>query len=204
MPEDKTDEKWITRGGEHMRVDDDPEKLTREKLPSARGEKAKNTKEALSKEYKKRSNLYKSILKVRDVIIFDKNQKEGVIAGFEGDQVKILFNKRIVYEWSNDVFLKSECLDDNIHWDTMTKSDRLILCKKSRMSEGYTNRNWNSLEPIFRDLLKNVSPAGFDSGSPGTNNPIYNPINTDKTVSQRIKEEIESQHEDEGKEKGSD
>jgi len=192
---------WITIGGRKIELKPDEilEDKIREKLPSVRGEKESATKRTMKKSYFKRNNLYKSIMKIRDVVLFDKMQKEGIIAGFEGSQVKILFNKRIVYEFTNDVFLKSECIDDNAHWDTIPNTDRLVLCSKARLPDHYIMRNWNSLDANFRTLIKSVSPAGMDVGSPSSNNPIYNPINEDKTISQRIREEVEAQRKDENK-----
>ena len=68
---DKDAEEWITIGGKKMRIDagEDKEDITREPMPSARGEKQANTKEA-QKVYKKRLNLIKSIFKPSDLISF--------------------------------------------------------------------------------------------------------------------------------------
>jgi len=96
----------------------------------------------------------------------------------------------------DSTFKKSELIG-NIHWDTLTKVDRIELLSKSNIDKSFSDRNWMNLPTELRTVIQKInSPAGYDTSSGGTNNPIYNPIKDDKTVSQSIKEEIESQHKD--------
>lgn len=209
MPESekptKTQEsKWITVQGKKIEIKpgEDLDEKTREKLPSARGEKEKNTKEALSKIYVPRYDYQKSIFQPRDEVVFNKYQDEGIVAGADGEYIKILSKGRITSFHKNGVFKKNELIE-NTHWDTMTKECRLYCLNKAGLGSAYVGRNWMALQPNIRMLVRKTnSPAGYESTSSGVGNPIYNPLNEDKTVSQRIKEEEEKQHEkDEDSEK---
>jgi len=199
---DKDTEEWITVGGKKIRIDagEDKEDITREKLPSARGEKQHNTKEA-QKMYKKRYNLIKSPFKTRDEVVFAEYNKSGVIAGLNGDKINILSEGRMYPIQKNNVFKKSELLG-GIHWDTMTNVDRVLILKSSNLPTFYNKQNWGNLSHEIRESLlkntleKNTSPAGTTTSTTGIHNPIYNPINEEKTVTDRIADEMKRQHSD--------
>ena len=200
MPENvkNPESTWITVQGKHVEVEagEDIADKIREKLPSARGEKEKNTKETLSKEYTKRYNYQKSIFQSRDEVVYDEYKKSGVVAGVDGDVIKILNEGRIVSIHKNGVFKKSELID-GVHWDSMSKEYRIYCLNKVGIGSTYLGRNWMELQPNIRIEIRKInSPAGYESTSSGVGNPIFNPINEDKTVSQRIKEEEEKQHEE--------
>lgn len=198
--ENKDTEKWITIGGKKMRVDagEDQEELTREKMPSLRGEKESNTKEAQKSMYKKRFDLIKSPFKPRDKVVFAEYEKSGVIAGLDGGKVNILSENRIYPVLKNHVFKKSELIG-GVHWDTMTNTKRVEVLKSANIPPYYNKQNWGNLDWKIRDvLLKNTSPAGTTTSTTGIHNPIYNPINEEKTVDERIKQEMQRQHEDKG------
>lgn len=201
MPEkeesgDKAEEKWITVGGKKVRIPagEEGEDLVREKLPSVRGQKESNTKEAQKSIYKMRFNLIKSVFKPRDQVVFAEYNKSGVVAGINGDIVNILCENRIYPILKNHVFKKSELLDGR-HWDTMTNVDRVETLKSCNLPAFYNKQNWGNLATEIREqLLKGTSPAGMTTSTPGANNAIYNPINEEKSVSDRIKDEIKRQH----------
>lgn len=196
----KENEKWITIGGKKIQVDtveEAEEKTIGEKLPSVRGAKESATKEA-QKSYEVRHGLIKSLFKIRDEVVFDKYTKSGVISGIDGDLLKIVYNKRVARVEKNHTFKKDELLG-KYHWDTLTKADRVEVLGKQNISKDYSNQNWGNLPyEIRQHLLKNVSPAGTTTSTTGIHNPIYNPINEEKTVADRIDEEIKRQHEDTG------
>lgn len=204
MPESenptKTEEsKWITIGGKKVEIKpgEEGEENIREKLPSVRGEKEKNTKEALSKSYVKRYDLIKSIFNPRDEVVFDEYKKNGIVAGSDGNHLKILNKGEIISVHKNSVFKKSELIGD-VHWDTISDRDRLFILEKAGLHPSYRGRDWMSIQPNIREVIRKTStPAGYDSSNSGVSNPIYNPVSEDKTVSQRLKEEEESQHENE-------
>jgi len=191
---DKDTEEWITVGGKKMRVDAgaDKEDLTREKMPSARGEKEKNTKEA-QKVYKKRFELIKTIFKTRDQVVFAEYNKSGVVAGLNGDKLNIMSEGRIYPVSKNSVFKKSELLGDR-HWDTMTNVSRVQILKSFNLPTYYNKQNWGNISIEIRQaLLKNAAPAGTTTADAGIHNPIYNPINEEKSVSTTIDDEIKRQ-----------
>ncbi len=191
---DKDAEEWITVGGKKMRIDagEDKEDLTRAKMPRARGEKQANTKEA-QKVYKKRLELIKSIFKTRDEVVFAEYNKSGVVAGLNGDKLNIMSEGRIYPVHKNNVFKKSELLGDR-HWDTMTNVSRVQILKSSNLPTFYNKQNWGNISMEIREaLLKNASPAGTTTSDAGIHNPIYNPINEEKSVSNTIDDEIKRQ-----------
>jgi len=192
---DKDAEEWITVGGKKMRVDagEDKENLTRTPMPSLRGEKESNTKEA-QKMYKTRFDLIKSQFKPRDEVVFAQYQKEGIVSGIDGGKVNIISDNRSYPVLKNHVFKKSELID-NVHWDTMTNVDRVETLKAHGLPTYYNKQNWGNLDYRIKDaLLKNVSPAGTTTSTTGIHNPIYNPINEEKSVSDTIVDELDRQH----------
>ena len=191
----KESEQWITVGGKKMKIDpdEDKESLTRSPMPSVRGEKESNTKEA-QKVYKHRYNLIKGIFRIRDPVVFAEYKKSGVISGLNGDRVLIHSEGRIYPVSKNDVFKKSELLEGR-HWDTMTNVDRVQILKSCNLPTLYNKQNWGNLSFDVRSaLLKNIAPAGTTTSTTGIHNPIYNPIKEEKTVSDTLKEELNRQH----------
>lgn len=199
MPSE-TDEKkdsstWVTVGGKKIEIPagEEGEEYLREKLPSARGMKESNTKEA-QKSYNQRFDVMKTLFEIRDKVVFDKYEKEGIISGFAGDTITIMSKGR-VYKKSRDyVFKVSELLKGDVHWDTLTKKDRVPYLTKAKLDLSYSTKNWANLKPEIREVIKQASPAGVSTATTGTHNPIYNPLNEEKPVSERIEEEIERQH----------
>jgi len=174
--ETKDTEEWVTIGGKKMRIDagEDKEELTREKMPSLRGAKESNTKEA-QKMYKKRFDLIKSPFKPRDEVVFAEYQKSGVVAGLTGHGINILSEGRIYPVLKNHVFKKSELIG-GYHWDTLTNVDRVAVLKSHNLPTYYNKQNWGNLDHRIRAVLqKNVSPAGTTTSTTGIHNPIYNP-----------------------------
>lgn len=197
MPDDKDNKKetskWITIGGKKIEIPagEEGEEALREKLPSARGMKESNTKQS-QKSFIKRFGIPRTLLKIRDEVSFDDYKKFGKIAGFDGDTVKILSEGRIFKSDKDHVFKKSELLGE-LHWDSMTNSDRTKLLKMANIPTDYHTRNWATLTKEIRSVLKETSPAGMNTATNGVHNPIYNPVKEEKPVSERIKEEIKRQ-----------
>jgi hypothetical protein len=197
--EDKDAEEWISVGGKKIRIDAgaDKEDITREKLPSARGEKQHNTKEA-QKMYKMRFDLLKSVFHIRDEVVFAEYKKSGIISGINGEKLNILCEGRNYPIFKNHVFKKEELLH-GVHWDSMTNVYRVGVLKAHNLPTFYNKQNWGNLAiEIRQELLKSVSPAGTTTSTTGVHNPIYNPINEEKTVTDRIADEIKRQHSDKG------
>ena len=110
-----------------------------------------------------------------------------------GDKLNIMSEGRMYPVHKNNVFKKSELLGDR-HWDTMTNVDRVQILKSFNLPTYYNKQNWGNLSMEIREaLLKNASPAGTTTSDAGIHNPIYNPINEEKSVSNTIDDEIKRQ-----------
>ena len=107
--------------------------------------------------------------------------------------IKILSNNRIERVHRDDVFKKSELIGD-YHWDSLTNQDRALTLKSVNLDTIYCKSNWANLKPEIRSVLKEVSPAGTTTATTGVHNPVYNPINEEKPLSDRIDDEIDRQH----------
>lgn len=214
MPSDKKPEgletdqdEWITVGGKKIRIPkgEDGEEKVREQLPSASGQKQSNTKEA-QKSYTQRFGVSRTLFKIRDEIVFKEYAKEGVISGFAGDNITIMSGGRVYKSDKDHTFLKSELLGE-YHWDSMTRPDRVSLLEKAKIPSTYSTTDWSNLAKELRIALKENAPQGMTTATTGVHTPIYNPINEEKPVSQRIEEEMERQHKEKGgtdEEKGKD
>lgn len=193
---------WITVGGKKVPIkrDQDPESATREHLPNKQAEERK-IKEETKKSFEKRFNIIKSKFNVRDEVVFDQFTKEGMVYGFEGDYLRIVNKDNHYIRPANDVFKKSELIGD-IHWDTMTNRDRLEILEKSHLSQFYINKDWYELpQAVTAVIQKGISPAGYGGGSGiSTTTPaVWNPVNDNKTISERIKETKEQSNEEKRK-----
>lgn len=188
--EPENGKKWITVNGRRIEVDPDQsaEEAIREKLPDTRGDKEKNTKESLRKSLVKRFNLRKSKFNFRDEVLYDDLQKSGTIMGFDGTYVQIFTKGNRITRYSNDVFKKSELIN-NMHWDLMTIDSRAEILRKSNISQNYVRHDWAGIPAIIQDKIqKDGTPAG--TGITTTSEGVWNPVNTDKTVDKKIKESM--------------
>ena len=77
---DMDQDKWITVGGKKMKIPagEEGEEALREKLPSTRGAKESNTKEA-QKTYNRRFGIMKTLFKLRENVVFAEYKKSGII-----------------------------------------------------------------------------------------------------------------------------
>jgi hypothetical protein len=195
--EENTDlgtDKWITVGGKKMKIPagEEGDEALKEKLPSASGSKQSNTKEA-QKSYTQRYGVTRTLFKTRDLVLFKEFTKEGLVSGLAGDNLTIMSDGRVYKSHKDKAFLKSELLGE-AHWDTLTKADRTKLLEKAKVSTDYNTTNWANLSKELRDVLKENAPQGMTTATTGVHNPIYNPINEEIPVSQRIKDEVKRQH----------
>jgi hypothetical protein len=189
---DKKDDKWVTVGGRKINLaEEDVEDKLSEKPESLRGAKESNTKEA-RKSFIKRHNIKKTLFKLRDNVMFDEYTKSGIVYALEGDYVKILAKNNSYYEKHvSDVFKTNE-LTIFGHWDTMPLTKRIEILKLGNVSKDYMNTDWYWLsENVRKAILKAQSPNGMD-GQGGFNSStegVWNPVNEEKTVQERIDEE---------------
>lgn len=206
MPQTEIDEhkeKWITVGGRKVKVKPGEELSDALERPEDVSDtKAKNTKEAQTeKSYVKRHDLIKTQFKIRDKVVYDKLEKSGVISGFDGNYVSILGDdKRNIQRHKNDIFKLDE-LTPYGHWDTMSTKDRYETCKGHNVSSDYIQTNWHMLpENVKKVLLKAQGPAGYESTVSTNTAGVYNPVNQDTTVSQKIRDAHEETEDDDKEE----
>ena len=188
--------KWVTVRGKkiHVQQGQDTEDAIREELPSLRGEKEKNTKQAQDTEHEKfrksfvyRADLQKTPFSFREQVIYDKFTKSGIVAGFNGGYVEIFDRGRKVTIPQNNVFKASELIG-NVHWDAISISERQHLLQKSGVSANYLKHDWAGIPAPLRDKLqKGTTPAGtgISTGTSG----VWNPVNTDVSVDTKLKNE---------------
>lgn len=184
--------KWITVRGKHIPIkpNEDPEKVIQDKLGTKEDDEE-------TKKFIKRHDLIKTPFDFRDHVYFDDLQKTGTLYGFEGEYLKIRgddgknYNKHMSY-----VFKSSEMINGN-HWDCMTQKARKNLLDKAMLSDEWRIYNWGGLAKNIRDkiLEKNQSPAGYDGGVSTMTPGVYNPVANEKTVSEKVKDNIESKKE---------
>ncbi|WP_428323662.1 hypothetical protein [Nitrosopumilus sp.] len=196
MPEKKNDvkeegSKWITVNGRKVEVkpDESAEDAIREKLPKdTRGEKEKNTKEAVKKSFVKRYNVLKSKFNLRDEVVFDNFEKSGTVCGIDVGILKIFSKGTTFTRQFYEVFKKAELVGE-YHWDMLSRNDRLELTKASGVGRTYIHNDWSQISPKIQTMIqKGAHPAGYSGSTSTTTVGVYNPVNDDKTISQRIKE----------------
>src|SRR5690348_5946342 len=187
---------WRTIGGVHVQVKEgqDPLEALREKMPSKGGEKAKNTKESreMGKFYEQRFSIFKGVLEKREQVVFDKYEKEVIIAGWDGFNHLILHKGEIIPVHPDYVFRTSE-LTKYGHWDAMTKESRIQLLKELNLETEFYLKDYIQLPDAVRELFKGTSPAGYgnDAGGFGTGvQGKVNPVSNEISVSERIRNEI--------------
>ncbi|NIT99627.1 MAG: hypothetical protein GWN01_01380 [Nitrosopumilaceae archaeon] len=183
---------WKTIGGKRLCIPkgEEGEEYIRQQLPSARGDKESGTKQA-RKAFLERHNIVKSQFRFRDEVLFDQFTKSGIVYGYGlGDNLKIYSKGRHVERHPDKVFKKSEMIGDS-HWDAMTIRDRIDILKASGVSENYLKHDWAKIPaPIQDKIIKGSHPAGYgaSSGFSTVTEGVYNPVNQDKTVEEKVKE----------------
>ena len=129
----------------------------------------------------------------RDEVMYDDLTKSGTVGGFDGNYIQIFNKGRKVIRISNDVFKKSEFIG-NGHWDLMTVEDRRDILTKSNVSQNYIQYDWARIPAIIQDKIqKDGTPAG--TGISTSTSGVWNPVNSDKTVDQKLKETKEKNEE---------
>lgn len=187
---------WVTVNGKKIPVPKD-KKPSKPSDPEAK---------PVEKSYIQRYDVRKSEFKIRDSVSFDEFRKSGTIIGYEGmNTVRIASDEgRTIMRHIDHVFKKSEMLGDT-HWDAMTTRARVQLLNKSHVSQSYLNKDWALMPKAIQEkILKGMSPAGY-GGVSTTSGGVYNPVNDNKSVSDRIRErEKESNKEEPEEDKDDD
>jgi len=138
--------------------------------------------------------IQKSRFLSQDKVYFDDFKKEGIITAINGDKLRIfdIKTKSVLYRHPQTVYKKEETMGCG-HWDALSKEKRIELLVKYKASKKLASRDWQYV------TIKHVLYKGEGSGQlapQGVNTDtqnVYNPVSSDKTVTDRIKEELEEQ-----------
>jgi len=157
---------WRTVRGRKVQLD--PKKPLKDQLRSA-----------LKGTYEVRQGVIKSGFRDRDAVHFDNFTKSGTVYGQDGRCLKIYADGQRYFRQAYNVFKDSECIDaDRVHWDGLSRSDRLHVLKSVRALESYARVDWGLLpESVRKTILKYDGASGY--GNPvsteitGTYNPVY-------------------------------
>jgi len=139
----------------------------------------------------------KTGFKLRDEVYFDDFEKSGVITTISKDKLKIFTGKSTLFRHPQVVYKKSETLGCG-HWDTLTKSEKIDILNKVRVSKDLARRDWQDIPGAIKKAIYKaegsgeLSPTGINTDTQN----VYNPVTSDKTVTDRIKEELEEESKD--------
>ncbi len=142
----------------------------------------------------------KSGFKLRDEVYFDDFKKEGVITTISKDKLNIFTDGSIQFRHPQVVYKKSETLGCG-HWDTFTKSEKIDILNKVKVSKDLARRDWQDIPGAIKQAIYKaegsgeLSPTGINTDTQN----VYNPVTSNRTVSDRIKEELEEQSKEEKK-----
>lgn len=142
----------------------------------------------------------KSGFKLRDEVYFDNFEKEGVITTISKDKLNIFTDASILFRSPQVVYKKSETLGCG-HWDTLTKSEKIDILNKVKVSKDLARRDWQDIPGAIKKAIYKaegsgeLSPTGINTDTQN----VYNPVTSNRTVSDRIKEELEEQSKEEEK-----
>lgn len=151
--------------------------------------------EHIQKNFTKRFNIAKTSFKIREEVVYDAFTKEGIVAGFVGDSIRILTEGgQLISKDKNFVYKKSELIG-GVHWDGISLKDRLDILKHSNVSQDFVNSTWYYIPYEVRNVIQKAEgPAGYEGGGLNTSTSgVFNPVHEDKSVSERIKEQASKQ-----------
>lgn len=166
-----------------------------EKNPSGAAEtnEGSRNEQETKKNYFQRYGIYKSLFRPRDRVTFNKYEQFGLVAGLEGESVRILDkNGEIIYKHKDYVFKVDEMTRYG-HWDAMSEEYRAKLLKECNLSDSFLKVDWSYVPEVLKEVLKATSPAGYDNNGTGFNTGVQgrvNPVSNELTVSEKIREEI--------------
>lgn len=181
MPEDPKKPKWLTVRGKHVEVKpgEDIESVIRD--------------ETKKSEYVQRYGCVKKF-DISDKVTFDKYNKTGEVYGYSGNFIKVFGDDGISYSISDQSLFKTDEVSGFGHWDTMNSLDRRQLLKNCGVGLECQDRNWHQLNPAVQTMLiKNITAPGYESGGNSSMPGTFNPVSTDKSIAEKVKDDIKEQ-----------
>jgi len=134
--------------------------------------------------------IQKSGFRLKDKVLFDDFKKEGIITALTSDKLTIFTGKSTIFRHPQVVYKKSETLGCG-HWDTLNKSERIKILSKHNVSKDLAQRDWQFVPGAIKQAI--YKDDGNNSGINTDTQNVYNPVSSDRTVSDRIKDELEEQ-----------
>jgi len=137
---------------------------------------------------------------MEDHVSFDNFTKTGIVNGMSTGILEIQGNDGLQYKIQKDtVFLKSDVTQYG-HWNTMSTLAKKLILKQAGITVDFSESLWKDINKEVQELiLKVASPAGYSGNaddSYGTTKPgTYNPVSENKTLADRLKEEIDQNEE---------
>lgn len=134
--------------------------------------------------------IIKSAFKLRDKVYFDKFEKLGTVTRIGNQQVTIFSNKSTFTRHEQVVFKKDETFGFG-HWDTLTKQEKTKILNKYKVSKDLALRDWLHIPGAIKKFIAKSEGEFSSSGLNTDTQNVYNPVNSDKTISDRIKDELD-------------
>lgn len=141
--------------------------------------------------------IQKSGFRLKEQVLFDDFEKEGVITALSPDKLTIYTGKSVLFRHPQVVYKKAETLGCG-HWDTLNKNDKIKILSKHKVSKDLARRDWQHIPSAIKQAI--YKEEGTNSGINTDAQNVYNPVSSDKTVSDRIKDELKEQTKDKPKE----
>lgn len=141
--------------------------------------------------------IQKSGFHLKDTVLFDDFKKEGIITALSPDKLTIFTGKSTLFRHPQVVYKKDETLGCG-HWDTLNKSERIKILIKHKVAKDLARRDWQFIPGAIKQAI--YKAEGTNSGINTDTQNVYNPVSTNTTVTDRIRNEIKEQSKDKPKE----
>lgn len=132
-----------------------------------------------------------------DTVSFENFTKTGIVNGMGTGILEIHGDDGLQYKIQKDtVFLKSDVTPFG-HWNTMSTLAKKLILKQAEITVDFSESLWKDINKEVQELIiKIASPAGYEGNSDysyDTTKPgALNPVSENKTLADRLKEEINS------------
>lgn len=134
----------------------------------------------------------KSAFKLRDKVYFDGFKKEGIVCKIGNEQLTIFSNKNTFTRHEQVVFKKNETFGPG-HWDSIKKQGKIKILNKYKVSKDLASRDWLHIPGAIKKIILKGESEFSSSGINTDTQNVYNPVSSDKTISDRIDSELDEQ-----------
>jgi len=139
-----------------------------------------------------KSLTYRNVLKtpfaMRDEVVYGDFKKSGIVNGIRPGSIGIFAQNTIEFAPLHTVFKKSE-LVGRFHWDAVSRDIRDKWLRKCNIPLSYSTYDWGVIPKPYQEMIKGIHPAGYGASPSPTHPLVWNPVNDDKKISERIEDE---------------